>query len=100
MSLVGIHQIIQNSMSTQKNEPRQKGDFAFHKENYIIMIIGIALMGLGYLLMMGGRSPDPNEFHPETLYSFRRITLAPILIIAGILAEIVAIFYSPKSSKS
>jgi hypothetical protein len=77
-------------------QPVQKiGEFAFGKENYRLMLIGLALIVVGFLLMMGGGSSDPNVFNPE-IFSFRRITLAPILILAGFTVEIFAIMKKPK----
>ena len=69
----------------------------FGKENYRWMIIGLALIMLGLLIMIGGKSKDPNIFDPAEVYSFRRITLAPILILAGLVLEIVGIFKKPKA---
>lgn len=68
----------------------------FGRENYMWMLIGIVLLALGFLLMAGGRSDDPNVFDPKEIYSFRRITLAPIVILAGFVVEIYAIFREPK----
>ena len=70
-------------------------DFAFTKENYRLMLIGLALMALGFLLMIGGGSQDPNVFSPD-IFSFQRITLAPILILAGFVVEIFAIMKKSK----
>jgi hypothetical protein len=69
----------------------------FGKENYRWMIIGLAVILLGLLLMIGGKSKDPNVFNPSEVYSFRRITVAPILILAGLVLEIVGIFRKPKA---
>jgi hypothetical protein len=69
----------------------------FGKENYRWMIIGLGVIILGLLLMIGGKSKDPNVFDPAEVYSFRRITLAPILILAGLVLEIVGIFKKPKA---
>jgi hypothetical protein len=71
------------------------GEFAFGKENYRLMLIGLAFIVVGFLLMVGGGSSDPNTFNPE-IFSFRRITLAPILILAGYVIEIFAIMKRPK----
>ena len=71
------------------------GEFAFGKENYRLMLIGLAFIVLGFLLMVGGGSTDPSKFNPE-IFSFRRITLAPILILAGYVIEIFAIMKRPK----
>jgi uncharacterized membrane protein len=70
----------------------------FNKDNYRWMIIGIVLVALGLLLMAGGKSNDPNVFNPNEVYSFTRITIAPILILAGFAIEIFAIFKKSKSS--
>ena len=75
---------------TQKNNKKSL-DF-FGKQNYIWMLVGAALILIGMLLMAGGKSTDPNVFNASEVYSFRRITLAPILIIAGFCVEIFAIF--------
>ena len=70
----------------------------FGKENYQWMIIGIVIVGLGLLLMGGGKSKDPNVFDPNQVYSFRRITVAPILILLGLGIEIYALFKKKKES--
>lgn len=64
----------------------------FGKSNYVWMIIGALLIMVGMLLMSGGKSTNPDVFNPEEVYSFRRITLAPIVIIAGFIVEIYGIF--------
>ena len=69
----------------------------FGKENYRWMIIGLVVIAIGIILMLGGKNKDPNVFDPKQVYSFTRITLAPILILAGLALEIVAIFKKPKS---
>jgi hypothetical protein len=58
---------------------------------------GAVVMALGFILMAGGRSEDPNVFNPEEVYSTTRITIAPILIVAGLVIEIIAIFRHPKN---
>ncbi|MGI9138381.1 MAG: DUF3098 domain-containing protein [Sediminibacterium sp.] len=64
----------------------------FGKSNYIWMLVGALLITVGMLLMTGGKSPDPNVFNASEVYSFRRITLAPIVMILGFLVEIYALF--------
>ena len=71
------------------------GEFAFGKENYRLMLIGLAFIVVGFLFMIGGGSDDPAKFNPD-IFSFRRITLAPILILAGFVTEIFAIMKKPK----
>ena len=68
---------------------------AFGRQNYMLLIIGLALIFVGFLLMIGGGSDDPNVFN-EKIFSFRRITLAPILILAGFVIEIFAIMKKTK----
>ena len=67
----------------------------FGKQNYIIVLIGLALIALGFILMIGGGSSDPDVFN-ESMFNFQRITLAPILVLAGFVVEIVAIFWKRK----
>ena len=64
----------------------------FGKHNFVWMIVGAVLIIVGMLAMIGGKSADPNVFDPNEVYSFRRITIAPVLIIAGFIVEIFAIF--------
>jgi hypothetical protein len=70
----------------------------FTRDNYMWMIAGIILVGLGIILMSGGKSDDPNVFKNTEVYSFRRITIAPILILLGLGIEVYAIFKKPKNS--
>ena len=65
--------------------------FVFDKTNYIIMVAGLFVILLGFALMSGGATSDPNIFPKEEIYSFRRITLAPIVVIIGFAIEIFAI---------
>lgn len=69
----------------------------FGKENYTWIIAGLVVIALGLILMAGGKSDDPNTFDPKEVYSFTRITLAPILILLGLGLEIFAIFRKPKA---
>lgn len=68
----------------------------FPKENFKFMLAGLVVIVLGFLLMMGGDSSDPNSFKPEQVYSFQRITLAPTVIVLGLLIEVYAIMHRPK----
>ena len=94
-------------MSTAKKvaSPASKKEIALHsseenilfsKENYKWMVIGLIIMTIGFFLMAGGKSPDPNVFNDNQIYSFRRITLAPILIVGGLVVEIYAIIKKSK----
>ncbi len=73
----------------------KKEGFAFGKENYMFMIIGVIVIIIGNLLMIGGGSEDPNVFDPE-IFNFRRLTLAPVVILVGFIIEIFAIMRKPK----
>jgi hypothetical protein len=79
------------------NKPANNSDKLFGKENYIWILGGLALIALGLILMTGGKSDDPNVFNKDEVYSFRRITIAPLLILAGLAFQIVAIFRKPKA---
>jgi uncharacterized Tic20 family protein len=68
----------------------------FSKENYKWMLIGLVIMAIGFFLMAGGKSSNPNVFNDSEIYSFRRITLAPILIVGGLVVEIFAIIKKNK----
>jgi len=69
----------------------------FNKENYLWMLIGLVVIAIGMFLMSGGRSTDPTVFDQKEVYSPRRITIAPLLIIIGLGLEVFAIFKKPKS---
>lgn len=81
-------------MMNQKNK-EIKSEFLFGKNNYIIMLIGLAFIGLGFILMAGGGSDNPEIFNPE-MYNFKRIRLAPTLVIIGLGIQIYAIMAKPK----
>ncbi|HEY0676953.1 MAG TPA: DUF3098 domain-containing protein [Chitinophagaceae bacterium] len=82
-------------MTDKKQIAARKSSALFGKENYKWMIIGLIVIIAGLLLMAGGKSEDPNQFDPNQVYSFRRITLAPILILIGLGLEVFAIFRRP-----
>ena len=69
----------------------------FGKENYMWMLIGLGVIALGFFLMSGGRSSDPKLFNKDEVYSTTRITIAPLLIIAGFIIEIFAIMRKSKN---
>ena len=73
--------------------------FALGRENYKLLIIGFVIVIIGFLLMMGGKSTDPNVFNGKEIFSFRRITLAPMVVLFGFLFEIWAIMKKPKESE-
>lgn len=73
-----------------RNEQDNETKMPFGRDNYLWVIIGIAFIFIGFLLMIGGGSDDPDVFN-EAIFSFRRITLAPILVLIGFGVEIYAI---------
>ncbi|MGB8358188.1 MAG: DUF3098 domain-containing protein [Bacteroidales bacterium] len=78
-----------------KKEDDKKTGFALGRENYKLMAIGFAIIIIGFILMAGGRSDDPKVFS-EDIFSFRRITIAPLIVLAGFIFEIYAIMKRPK----
>jgi len=85
-------------MAIQEEKRPYKHQFLFDKRNFKYVGIGLGLMVLGFILMIGGKTTDPNVYNADELYSFRRITLAPILIIAGLILQIYAILLKPNLS--
>ncbi len=84
---------------SNKNKPEDKKvEFALGRENYILLIIGFAIIIFGFLLMIGGKADNPNEFN-EKIFSFRRITLAPIIVLFGFVFEIYAIMKKPTETE-
>ncbi|NJO89914.1 MAG: DUF3098 domain-containing protein [Chloroflexia bacterium] len=79
-----------------KKESENKLEFALGKENYIYLTVGFVIIIIGFLLMVGGGSKDPNVFNGDELFSFRRIILAPLLVLFGFIFEIWAIMKKPK----
>jgi DUF3098 family protein len=74
-------------------------DRLFHKDNYRLMLTGLIILAIGFLLMAGGKSPDPTKFDDNVIYSTRRITVAPAVIMLGFIIEIFAIMRKPKKSE-
>ena len=82
-------------MGEQKRKQQaKKVYFTFERKNYVFMLIGVAFILIGFMVMMGGGSDDPNVFNPE-IYSWRRIRLAPALILIGFGIEVYAILLNP-----
>ena len=82
----------------EDNKEKSEIGFAFVKENYKLVLIGLGIIIFGFILMAGGGSDDPNVFD-ESIFSFTRITLAPIVVLAGFGFEIYAIMHKPKSEE-
>lgn len=85
-------------MGEQKRKEDFKTTFIFERKNYKFMLIGVAFIVLGFILMTGGGSDDPNVFNPE-IYNWRRIRLAPALVLLGFAIEVYAILLKPDSKE-
>lgn len=82
----------------KKNNDQDKQDLPLTKENYMLLGIGMVIIIIGFLLMIGGKADSPNDFNPE-IFNFRRITLAPMVVLFGFLFEIYAIMKKPKAEQ-
>lgn len=91
---------ISNNKESQTSTKSGAGafEFALSKENYKLLLIGFGIIMLGFLLMMGSANNDPKVFNND-IYSFRRIVLAPLVILAGFVFEIYAIMKKPKEQE-
>lgn len=82
-------------MNQKDNSKNGNEGFALPRENYLYLLIGFIIIIIGFTLMIGGRAEDPNVFNENEIFSFRRITLAPIVILAGFIFEMWAIMRKP-----
>jgi len=76
-----------------------KENFALGPENYRLLIIGFVIIIIGFLLMLGGKTDDPAVFNEKEIFSFRRITLAPLVVLFGFVFEIWAIMKKPREKQ-
>ncbi|MBR4155582.1 MAG: DUF3098 domain-containing protein [Bacteroidales bacterium] len=79
-----------------KNEQENGTEMPFGRDNYLWVIIGLAFLLIGFLLMIGGGSDNPDVFN-EAIFNFRRLTLAPILVLIGFGIQIYAIMKKPRN---
>lgn len=86
----------QGRQKTKSPGSQAKSNPLFGKENYRLMLIGLIVLILGFILMPGGKSNNPEVFDTGAIYSFTRITLSPILIIGGLAIEVFAIMKKSK----
>ena len=86
-------------MSQHKKALKQEKSisFAFNKEKYTLLIIGLVVSAIGFILMIGGKSDDPHVFN-ESIFNFQRLTAAPILVLAGYAVVLYAIIKKPKTN--
>lgn len=87
---------VSSKQTTPKQTSQPKKEFVFGKKNYMFMFIGLAVIALGFILMAGGGSDDPNVFN-EDVFNAQRIHVAPMLVIAGFAIEVYAILLNPNS---
>jgi hypothetical protein len=85
-------------MSEKKQVTTSTTPSLFDKQNMWLMLLGVGVIAIGMLLMVGGRSKDPNTFNYDEVYSTLRVSVAPVLIIIGLGIEIYAIFKKPKTN--
>lgn len=85
-------------MGDKKRKENTKPAFVFDNKNYKFMFVGLACIALGFILMSGGGSDDPNVFNPE-IFNWRRIRLAPTLVLIGFGIQVYAILLNPNSKK-
>ena len=83
----------------KKKDIPKKIDFALSKENYLLIAIGFVIIIIGFILMSGGKAESPQVFNPE-VFSFRRITLAPVVSLFGFIFVIWAIMKKPKKEEA
>ena len=84
-------------MGEQKRKDQSGSNFIFGKKNYKFMLIGLACIAVGFALMSGGGSDDPNVFNPD-IFSFRRIRLAPTIVLIGFGIQVYAILLNPNKN--
>ncbi|WP_299127902.1 DUF3098 domain-containing protein [uncultured Winogradskyella sp.] len=86
-------------MGEKKRKEQSKSEFIFGKKNYKFMLIGLASIVIGFILMSGGGSDDPNIWNPD-VFSWRRIRLAPTLVLIGFGFQVYAILLNPSKGKN
>ena len=85
---------------------KEDENYTFSRVNYILVLIGVVILVIGFILLSGGAVSNPNDFYPNgdqtkvpEIFNFRRLTLAPIVLLVGFFFEIFAILWNPKSKK-
>lgn len=89
--------IINRQFYMEKNLKEEQGKFAIPYRNFLLVILGVVLMLIGYALMIGGGSDNPTIFTGDEMFSFRRIVISPLLILLGLVVEVVAIMHVSRS---
>ena len=86
-------------MGEKKRKESANNTFIFGRKNYMFMLIGLGIIALGFILMSGGGSDDPNVFNPD-IFSWRRIRLAPTLVLIGFGVQVYAILLNPNKDEN
>ena len=86
-------------MGEKKRKESANNNFIFGRKNYMFMLIGLGIIALGFILMSGGGSEDPNVFNPD-IFSWRRIRLAPTLVLIGFGIQVYAILLNPNKNEA
>ena len=86
-------------MGEKKRKENANNNFIFGRKNYMFMLIGLGIIALGFILMSGGGSDDPNVFNPD-IFSWRRIRLAPTLVLIGFGVQVYAILLNPHKGET
>ncbi|MBI3509462.1 MAG: DUF3098 domain-containing protein [Bacteroidetes bacterium] len=86
------------AVASESRKEITEASFAFGKENYMIILAGIVVLVIGYLLMIGGGADKPENFNPE-IFSARRITIAPVTLLAGFAIVLYGIMKKPKEQE-
>ena len=86
-------------MANKNTTPKDQSGFAIPAKNYKLLLIGFIIIIVGFALMTGGRSKSPEIFNESEIFSFRRITLAPIVVLTGFIFEIWAIMRKPREEE-
>lgn len=86
-------------MGEKKRREHANNNFIFGRRNYMFMLIGLGIIALGFILMSGGGSDDPNVFNPD-IFSWRRIRLAPTLVLIGFGVQVYAILLNPNKDEN
>ena len=90
---------VKANVAKDNKQTTPTNNYLFGKDNYMLMLVGVIILALGFILMVGGKSADPTKFNDAEIYSTTRITIAPILILIGFIVEIFAIMKQPKKAE-
>jgi hypothetical protein len=90
--------VVEPIISVKNTSINNNQTFMFDKQNYMYMLIGLGVIALGFMLMVGGKNPNPAIFDDAEIFSFRRITLAPFLVLLGFVIEGYAIMKKPSTN--